>query len=202
MRATILISTLAACAASPAMAQCVQVVCPPPVQVETHYQQPVYDEYVEVEEAAPRVAIHKPRPKARHHVAQKRKAVHHVQRKAAVRRAHPPRRVAHTAPVRPRHVVHYVQRAPYVDPIRDRAASYETPSYGQSTSLASVMSYSSSSYSSSYQQVRWQGPEQIIRQGQNSCGWGTRILTDRYGQAQRKSVWVCACPQGWRPPGE
>jgi hypothetical protein len=89
MRATILISTLAACAASPAMAQCVQVVCPPPVQVETHYQQPVYDEYVEVEEAAPRVAIHKPRPKARHHVAQKRKAVHHVQRKAAVRRPIP-----------------------------------------------------------------------------------------------------------------
>ena len=86
----------------------------------------------------------------------------------------------------------------YQDPIRDRAATYRPAVYGQSTTMASLMSRSSS-YSSST--TTWSGPASLVNQGGQVCGWGARIVTNNHGYAQRQAVWVCQCPQGWRPPG-
>jgi hypothetical protein len=88
----------------------------------------------------------------------------------------------------------------YSDPIKDRATTYRAPSYGQSTTLASNMSRSSS-FSSSSSSTTWLGPNSVSSQNGQICGWGTRVVTGGYGQAQRQAVWVCQCPQGWRPPG-
>jgi hypothetical protein len=87
----------------------------------------------------------------------------------------------------------------YIDPIKDRAATYRPQVTGQSTSLASMMS--SSSWSSSSSTTTWSGPASVVNQGGQVCGWGARIVTNAHGYAQRQAVWVCQCPQGWRPPG-
>lgn len=86
----------------------------------------------------------------------------------------------------------------YQDPIKDRAATYRPSTYGQSTAVASMMSRSSSYSQSS---TTWSGPASTVNQGGQVCGWGARIVTNGYGHAQSHAVWVCQCPQGWRPPG-
>ncbi len=86
----------------------------------------------------------------------------------------------------------------YHDPIKDRAASYRPQITGQSTTMASMMS-SSSSYRQST--TTWTGPASVVNQGGQVCGWGARIVSNSQGYAQRQAVWVCQCPQGWRPPG-
>jgi hypothetical protein len=88
----------------------------------------------------------------------------------------------------------------YSDQIKDRASTYRAQTYGQSTTLASNMSQSSS-YSSSSSSTTWLGPNSVTSQNGQICGWGTRVVTAGHGQAQRQAVWVCQCPQGWRPPG-
>jgi hypothetical protein len=85
----------------------------------------------------------------------------------------------------------------YQDPIKDRASTYRPPSYGQVTSMASMMSSSSSRSTT----TTWSGPATVVNQGGQVCGWGARIVTNSHGYAQRQAVWVCQCPQGWRPPG-
>jgi hypothetical protein len=89
------------------------------------------------------------------------------------------------------------QASAYQDPIKDRAATYRPPAYGQSTTMASMMSRSSS-YSTT---TTWSGPATTVNQGGQVCGWGARIVTNSPSYAQRQAVWVCQCPQGWRPPG-
>jgi hypothetical protein len=86
----------------------------------------------------------------------------------------------------------------YQDPIKDRASTYRPTSYGQATSMASMMSSSSRSSTST---TTWSGPATVVNQGGQVCGWGARIVTNSNGYAQRQAVWVCQCPQGWRPPG-
>jgi hypothetical protein len=88
----------------------------------------------------------------------------------------------------------------FSDPIKDRASTYRAQTYGQSTTLASNMSQSSS-FSSSSSSTTWLGPNSVTSQNGQICGWGTRVVTAGHGQAQRQAVWVCQCPQGWRPPG-
>jgi hypothetical protein len=82
-------------------------------------------------------------------------------------------------------------RSGYTDPIKDRARTYGSQSYGSATSMASLMSTTTT----------WVGPASISTQNGQSCGWGARIVTNNHGQAQRQAMWVCQCPQGWRPPG-
>jgi hypothetical protein len=86
----------------------------------------------------------------------------------------------------------------YQDPIKDRAGTYRPAVYGASTSMASLMSRSGS-YSATT--TTWTGPATLVNQGGQVCGWGARIVTNGHGYAQRQAVWVCQCPQGWRPPG-
>jgi hypothetical protein len=86
----------------------------------------------------------------------------------------------------------------YQDTIKDRAATYRPLAYGQSTTMASMMSRSGS-YSSTT--TTWVRPATIVNQGGQVCGWGARIVTYPHGYAQREAMWVCQCPQGWRPPG-
>jgi hypothetical protein len=115
-------------------------------------------------------------------------------------RAAAPRRVVVNRAA-PRSTVRYTSNSggTYQDPIRDRAATYRPNVYGQSTSMASLMSRSST-YSSSTT-TTWSGPASVVNQGGQVCGWGARIVTNAHGYAQRQAVWVCQCPQGWRPPG-
>jgi hypothetical protein len=84
----------------------------------------------------------------------------------------------------------------FQDPIKDRAATYRPHVIGQSTTMASLMSRSSSR-----SVTTWSGPSTVVNQGGQVCGWGARIVTNSDGNAQRQAVWVCQCPQGWRPPG-
>jgi hypothetical protein len=86
----------------------------------------------------------------------------------------------------------------YHDPIKDRAATYRPTVYGQSTTMASLMSRSSSFSSST---TSWSGPATTVNQGGQVCGWGARIVITSHGQTERQAMWVCQCPQGWRPPG-
>jgi hypothetical protein len=112
-------------------------------------------------------------------------------------RAQAPRRVVatHSAPRRP---AQSHNNYGYQDPIKDRAATYRPAVYGQSTSMASMMSRSGSYGSTT---TTWSGPATLVRQGGQVCGWGAKIVTNSQGYAQRQAVWVCQCPQGWRPPG-
>jgi hypothetical protein len=87
---------------------------------------------------------------------------------------------------------------PYQDPIKDRAASYRPAVYGQSTTMASMMS---GSRANGQYTTTWSGPASVVNQGGRVCGWGARLVTNSHGYAQRQAVWVCQCPQGWRPPG-
>lgn len=135
------------------------------------------------------------------HAAQAPARRAHVTSSASARpRAAAPRRVVATRAA-PRSSVRYTSNngGTYQDPIRDRAATYRPSVYGQSTSMASLMSRSSS-YSSSAT-TTWSGPATVVNQGGQVCGWGARIVTNSHGYAQRQAVWVCQCPQGWRPPG-
>jgi hypothetical protein len=119
---------------------------------------------------------------------------------AAPTRAHSaPRRGVATRAVarRSAQVTNTSYTGSYQDPIKDRASTYRPAVYGQSTSMASMMSSSSSS---SYT-TTWTGPATHVRQGGQICGWGARIVTNHRGYSQRQAVWVCQCPQGWRPPG-
>jgi hypothetical protein len=148
---------------------------------------------------------------ARRHVASTAPRIRHVV-------ASPVRRhVVKTASAPRRNVAQVIRRSPvrvvttqtithstgaYRDPIKDRAATYRPPVYGQATSMASLMSRSTSySASSSSSSVTWTGPASVVNQGGQVCGWGARIVTNAHGYAQRQAVWVCQCPQGWRPPG-
>jgi hypothetical protein len=125
----------------------------------------------------------------------------HVTRpKAVARHAPVTRPQAHRRVVTTSTVVRHANTVPrfYQDTIKDRAATYRPPVYGPSTSLASIMSpYSSYGVST----ITWSGPASVVNQGGQVCGWGARIVTNAHGQAQRQAVWVCQCPQGWRPPG-
>jgi hypothetical protein len=140
----------------------------------------------------------------RHATVAVRPATRHVARVAprpvvrqAVRSA--PRTVVRNAPRQVARVTHRSSQSGYVDPIKNRASTYGSSSYGSATSMASLMSRSSS-YSSSGA-VSWVGPSAVTSQNGQSCGWGARVVTNAHGYAQRQAVWVCQCPQGWRPPG-
>jgi hypothetical protein len=136
------------------------------------------------------VAIAAPRPAVRHTAA--RAAPRPVARQVA--------RVAPRPIARPvRTVSHSTGYSGYSDPIKNRAGTYGATTYGSATSMASLMSRSSS-YSSSAT-TTWIGPGAVTSQNGQSCGWGARIVTNAHGQAQRQAMWVCQCPQGWRPPG-
>jgi hypothetical protein len=121
----------------------------------------------------------------------------------ATRRTSAARHVAHGRATPPRAPVHHANHGPhsFTDSIKDRAATYRSAAFGQSTSMASLMTQSSSFNST----TTWSGPVSVVRQGGQVCGWGTRIVTHSQGPSQgpsqRQAVWVCQCPQGWRPPG-
>jgi hypothetical protein len=123
-----------------------------------------------------------------------------------VSRTHIVRRTTSVAAPRRTHNVVTTHTRSYNDPIKNRAQTYQATSYGSATSMASLMSQSSS-YSSSYTSssavsgVSWVGPGAVTSQNGQTCGWGARIVTNSHGQAQRQAMWVCQCPQGWRPPG-
>jgi hypothetical protein len=141
---------------------------------------------------------------ARRHVATAaaaRPAVRHTAVRAAPRPV--ARQVARVAPRQiarsVRTVSHPTGSSSYSDPIKNRAGTYGATTYGSATSMASLMSRSSS-YSSSAT-TTWIGPSAVTSQNGQSCGWGARIVTNAHGQAQRQAMWVCQCPQGWRPPG-
>jgi hypothetical protein len=134
----------------------------------------------------------------RHATAVVRPATRHVVRVAprpVVRQAtrQAPRQVARTT-YRPSY-----GQSGYVDPIKNRAGTYGSSTYGSATSMASLMSRSSSYSTSST--TSWVGPSAATSQNGQTCGWGARIVTNSHGYAQRQAVWVCQCPQGWRPPG-
>jgi len=101
---------------------------------------------------------------------------------------------------------------PYVDPIKDRATSYEAASNGSAISLASESSASSSSswstsssmssWSNQGGMTSWPAPAMPMQQGGQICGWSVQTITTPDGQAlPPQQTWVCQCPQGWRPPG-
>lgn len=120
-----------------------------------------------------------PRPAVRHAVrTAPRPAVHHVARTAP--------RITHTS----RRVTTSYSHSGYQDPIKNRAVTYGAINYGSSTSMASLMS-----------RTTWVGPSTITSQNGQTCGWGARIVVNEHGYAQRQAMWVCQCPQGWRPPG-
>lgn len=131
-------------------------------------------------------------------VAKRHAVVSRVSRHTPARTAHMRRATSSQQAVRHRTYTSS-HAATYQDPIKDRASTYHSAAYGQSTALASVMS-SSSSYSS-FATTTWSGPASVVNQGGQVCGWGARIVTNTYGQTQRQAMWVCQCPQGWRPPG-
>lgn len=131
------------------------------------------------------------------HVATRRAVATSTRSHMAPRRAVPAQAVAARAVPRRSAPVNNSSYGSYQDPIKDRASTYRPPVYGQSTSMASMMS-NSSSYSST---TTWTGPATQVRQGGQVCGWGARIVTNHRGYSQRETVWVCQCPQGWRPPG-
>lgn len=101
---------------------------------------------------------------------------------------------------------------PYVDPIKDRATSYEAAANGSSISLASESSASSSSswsssstmssWSNQGGMTSWPAPAMTMQQGGMICGWSVQTFTTPDGQTlPPQQTWVCQCPQGWRPPG-
>jgi hypothetical protein len=225
MRVALLASTIALLASSPAFAQCVYVACNNGGGGAPVYQAPMapapqppqnnaradYDAgYVaglaarstthvrrtttttravsrSRHGAAPVVKRHRTAAKAtspRRHVAvAPRPAVRHVARVA------PRPAVRHVTRTPVRHVAHVTQRTTYTDPIKDRARTYGSASFGSVTTMASLMS------------TTWVGPSTVSTQNGQTCGWGARIITNQHGLAQRQAMWVCQCPQGWRPPG-
>jgi hypothetical protein len=129
----------------------------------------------------------------RQHVARPavRTVTRHVSRPAV-------RQVARTAPrtnVRTNYATTY-RATGYSDPIKNRASTYGASTYGSATSMASLMSRSGGAST-----ISWVGPSAVSSQNGQTCGWGARIVTNAHGHGQRQAVWVCQCPQGWRPPG-
>ncbi|MCE2891225.1 MAG: hypothetical protein ACK5XZ_07000 [Hyphomonadaceae bacterium] len=101
---------------------------------------------------------------------------------------------------------------PYVDPIKDRASTYDAASNGSAISLASESSVSSSStwsssssmsnWSSQGGMASWPAPAMPMQQGGMICGWSIQTTTTPDGHTlPPQQTWVCQCPQGWRPPG-
>jgi hypothetical protein len=126
----------------------------------------------------------------RHTTIATRPAVRHVARVA------PKATVRHVTRTAPRHVARVTHSTSYTssmyrDPIKDRASTYGSASYGSTTSMASLMTTTTT----------WVRPSAVSTQNGQTCGWGARIVTNSHGQAQRQAMWVCQCPQGWRPPG-
>jgi hypothetical protein len=225
MRVALLASTFALVAGSPAFAQCIYVACnggnqaltPAPISA------PSYEEgYAaglaarsETHTISYREVVRTTRSRASNNASVKRTkaSTGHRAASASSTRRHPAPSARRHAPVRTAHThrttntrlgVHHrtytsSHAGTYQDPIKDRAATYRSAAYGQSTSMSSVMS-SSSSYSS-YATTTWSGPASVVNQGGQICGWGARIVTNPHGQTQRQAMWVCQCPQGWRPPG-
>lgn len=213
--------TVALALAAPASAQCVYVAC---AQEQTHVVQSQTQQRVDTstihtsrtfEEGytaglAARSHSHA-RPKAktkrtthartaRHGVTGSHRSTHRVSSQivrpttkhiSRPQRSHAPRSTGYTQ----RH--HVVHTRSFADPIKDRATTYRASRVGSSTTLASHMSHSSSFTSS----TTWVGPIVTSNQGGQICGWGTRISTTQNGPASRQAMWVCQCPQGWRPPG-
>jgi hypothetical protein len=128
--------------------------------------------------------------RTRTHIARSRQPSH--PRAQAVHRARSTQVVSN----RTNRVTHSYHNPTFQDPIKDRAATYRPHVIGQSTTMASLMSRSSSR-----SVTTWSGPSTVVSQGGQVCGWGARIVTNSDGYAQRQAVWVCQCPQGWRPPG-
>jgi hypothetical protein len=204
MRVALLASTFVLLAGSPAFAQCIHVACATGQTSQTITQQTTgrsdFDAGFEAGLAA------------RHTVTEHRVTVRHVtvRPKAKTTRRHVkrPARIVHRPVVRPhvrtpiRHVsrvTHTRRHTSFTDTIKNRADTYGAAAFGSSTSMGSLMS-SSSSFSSS-SSVSWIGPTAVTSQNGQTCGWGARVVTNQSGHAQRQAVWVCQCPQGWRPPG-
>jgi hypothetical protein len=131
-------------------------------------------------------------PVVRRHVAAT--ATRSVQSRPQATRQHVVRRT----PVR-MHATTHAHTATFRDTIKDRASTYRATAIGSSTLLASHMQQSSGYVVSS--STRFIGPAQVVNQGGQMCGWGTRIVTTQTGQSSQQSAWLCQCPQGWRPPG-
>jgi hypothetical protein len=222
MRVALLASTFALLAGTPAFAQCVYVACQGAKGPAPTYQAPPTAVIVPHNDAradydagyaaglAARTTTHVRRttsvrtvsrtphraaPVAKRHkarVAPRTQTTHRIVRQVNRPARHAATRHATRTPTR--HVArttHSTTYTSYRDPIKDRASTYRATSYGSVTSMASLMTATTT----------WVGPTNVSTQNGQTCGWGARIVTNPQGHAQRQAMWVCQCPQGWRPPG-
>lgn len=142
-------------------------------------------------------SAHRPIRKAKAHAPRRTSAARPAARRHAA--ARPAGRHA-VRPARPTHTA-----APYGDPIRDHAAIYGASGHGNAVPLAAYAGrgdrWVSGSVTTTSVTTQWIAPAQTVIQGGQTCGWGGRVA-HAHGHAPRhERAWLCACAEGWRPPG-
>jgi hypothetical protein len=82
----------------------------------------------------------------------------------------------------------------------DYAAVYSASATGASTPIA-AWAGRGERWVTSTTSVRWIAPSATSWSSGSECGWGARVVSGPGGHLTHQRTWLCACPQGWRPPG-